>query len=132
MKQVKGTLLECTQQAVAIFRLRTVQDQKHRPFHCQIKGPLLTDLYLAPGETEDMTLNRLGQAISRQARISQSPVGDQPALLEYDAMGIGETADEEPIFGKLYLVGTSEPVVLISRLEAGKQAQVDLSSEPLT
>lgn len=116
MKQVKGTLLECLHQAAAIFRLRTMLDQKHREFNCQIKEPLLTDLYLAPGETEGLTLTHLGQAISMQSRVSQVPVGDQSALLEYDTMGIGESADEEEeeVFGKLYLVSTSEPVVLIS------------------
>jgi hypothetical protein len=132
MTQLKGTFLECVQKAVAMYRLRTEQDGKHRAFHCQIKGPLLTSLYLTPGETEDMTLNRLGEAISNQARISQAPVGDQPAFLEYDKAWIGEDTDDYQVFGKLYLVGVSEPVVLIYRLEAGKEAEAGLSSETLT
>jgi hypothetical protein len=131
MKQVKGTLLECLHRAEDIFSVQATQGWKQRSFYCQIKGPLLMDLFLAPGEAEGMTLKQLGLAISKQARVSQVSIGDQPALLEYDLTGIGETADEEPVFGKFYLAGTPEPVVLIRRLEAGKEVQGGLSSESL-
>ncbi len=64
-----------------------------------------------------MTLKRLGEAIIQQARVSSVPVGPQSALLEYGDAWIGEALDDRRIFGKVYLVGASEPVALIYQLD---------------
>ena len=64
-----------------------------------------------------MTLKRLGEAITQQARISQVPVAHKSALLEYDDARDGEALDDRRTFGKLYLVCTNEPVALIYQLD---------------
>jgi hypothetical protein len=117
MKQVRGTLLECVKQAADICHLRTQEEQGTIEFYCRIRYPLLTGLYLNPGESEQMTLKRLGEAIIQQARVSSVPVGHQSALLEYGDAWVGEALDDRRIFGKVYLVGASEPVALIYQLD---------------
>ena len=117
MKQVRGTLLECVKQAADICHLRTQEEQETIQFYCRIRYPLLTSLYLNPGESEQMTLKRLGEAITQQARVSQVPVAHTSALLEYDDAQDGEALDDQRTFGKLYLAGTREPVALIYQLD---------------
>ena len=117
MKQTKGTLLECVKKAADIYLLRTRQEQGTTQFYCLIRDPLLKGLYLNPGESERMTLKRLGEAITQQAQVSQAPVGYKSALLEYDDAWAGEAFDDRWVFGKLYLTGTSEPVALIYQLD---------------
>jgi hypothetical protein len=117
MKQVRGTLHECVQKTADICTLRTQEEQGTIQFYCRIRYPLLTSLYLNPVESEQMTLKRLGEAITQQARVSQVPVAHTSALLEYDDAWDGEALDDQRTFGKLYLVGTSEPVALIYLLD---------------
>ena len=117
MKQIKGTLLECVKKAADIYQLKTQEKQGTSHFYCLVRYPLLTGLYLHPGESEQMSLKRLGEAITQQGQVSQAPVGHEPALLEYDDTWVGEALDDWRVFSKLYLVGTSEPVAFIYRLD---------------
>jgi hypothetical protein len=80
---------------------------------CQLQGPLVTGLYLVPGETEGITLKRLGEAISTQARISPCPLEQQPALLDYDDTSLGQTSGNRRMLGTLSLTGENEPVALL-------------------
>jgi hypothetical protein len=80
---------------------------------CQLQGPLVTGLYLVPGETEGITLKRLGEAISTQARISPCPLEQQPALLDYDDTSLGQQLGNRRLLGTLSLAGENEPVALL-------------------
>src|SRR5207245_10900466 len=80
-----------------------------------IQVKLLTDLYLIPEEATEMTLQRLGEAVSIQGRISSSPLGQQPAILEYDETGAGTLIDDRWAIGTLSFVGETEPAVFLYR-----------------
>ena len=126
MKHTTGTLGSCLQQATAVCseQLHEEQSVAALTVRCQLQGPLVTGLYLVPGETEGITLKRLGEAVSTQARISPCPLEQQPALLDYDDTSLGQTSGNRRILGTLYLTGENEPVVLLYWLD-------DQTKEPL-
>lgn len=123
MRRVEGTLLQCVQQATELSRLRTEEEQAASPVLCRLQGSLLTSLYLHPGEGEGMTLKQLGQAISKQEKVSSVPVAQEPALLEYDETWLGEHIDDQLVLGKLYLKAQFQPVALIYQLTSARLAQ---------
>src|SRR5438045_1426326 len=102
MKRITGTLGSCLQQATALCseQLHEEKSVAAVTVRCQLQGPLVTGLYLVPGETEGITLKRLGEAVSTQARISPCPLEQQPALLAYDDTSV------EPIPDKRRLLAT--------------------------
>ena len=117
MKHMTGTLGTCLQQATALCSGRTQEERASAAVdvRCQLQGQLVTGLYLVPGETEGITLKRLGEAISTQARISPSPLEQQPAILEYDETRVGRHEGNRRIVGILSLKGETEPVALLYR-----------------
>ena len=115
MKRITGTLGSCLQQATAVCseRLHEEKSVAAVTVRCQLQGLLVTGLYLVPGETEGITLKRLGEAVSTQARISPCPLEQQPALLDYDDTSLGQTSGNRRILGTLSLTGEKEPVALL-------------------
>ena len=115
MKRITGTLGSCLQQATTVCseQLHEEKSVAAVTVRCQLQGPLVTGLYLVPGETEGITLKRLGEAISTQARISPCPLEQQPALLDYDDTNLGQTSDNRRILGTLSLTGENQPVALL-------------------
>jgi hypothetical protein len=87
MKRQTGPLATCIRQAADLYGSGKPDERRVFPVRCFLQGKLLTDLYLIPGEATEMTLQRLGEAVSVQGRISSSPLGQQPAILEYDETG---------------------------------------------
>jgi hypothetical protein len=77
-----------------------------------VQGKLVTGLFLFPGETRGITLERLGEAITTQARINPSPLEQHPATLEYDETGIGHLVNDRRVVGVLSLEDETEPVAL--------------------
>ena len=127
MKRITGTVDTCLQQAKDLCWDST--SEAHTPatraVRCQLQGKLVSGLYLVPGETEGITLKRLGEAMSTQARISSSPLEQQLAILEYDETGVGLLQGDRRIMGILSLSGEPEPVALLYCLddEAREPAQ---------
>jgi len=115
MKRITGTLGSCLQQATALCSEHLHEDKSVAALtvRCQLQGPLVTGLYLVPGETEGITLKRLGEAISTQARISPCPLEQQPALLDYDDTSPGQPLGNRRFLGTLSLTGENEPVALL-------------------
>ncbi len=119
MKRITGTLGSCLQQATALCseQLHEERSAAALAVRCQLQGPLVTGLYLVPGETEGITLKRLGEAISTQARISPTPLEQQPALLDYDDLSLGQLSGNRRILGTLSLAGENQPVALLYWLD---------------
>jgi hypothetical protein len=119
MKRITGTLGSCLQQATGVCS-QQLQEEKSvaaLSVRCQLQGPLVTGLYLVPGETEGITLKRLGEAISTQARISPCPLEQQSALLDYDDTSLGQQLGNRRLLGTLSLAGENEPVALLYWLD---------------
>ena len=119
MKRITGTLGSCLQQASTVCseHLHEEKSVAAVTVRCQLQGPLVTGLYLVPGETEGITLKRLGEAISTQARISPCPLEEQPALLDYDDTSLGQPSGNRRMLGTLSLTGANEPVALLYWLD---------------
>lgn len=119
MKRITGTLGTCLQQATDLCSVRTREEPASAAsaVRCQLQGDLVTGLYLVPGEAEGMTLKRLGEAITTQARISPTPLEQQPAILEYDETGVGQVLNARRIIGTLSLRGEAQPVALLYYLD---------------
>ena len=119
MKRITGTLGSCLQQATVVCgeQLHEEQSVAALSVRCQLQGPLVRGLYLVPGETEGITLKRLGEAISTQARISPCPLEQQPALLDYDDTSLGQSSGNRRLLGTLSLTGENEPVALLYWLD---------------
>lgn len=119
MKRITGTLGSCLQQATAVCSEHLHEERSIAALtvRCQLQGPLVTGLYLVPGETEGITLKRLGEAVSTQARISPCPLEQQPALLDYDDTGLGQQLGNRRLLGTLSLAGENEPVALLYWLD---------------
>jgi len=119
MKRITGTVDTCLQQAKDLCW--DSRSEAHTPatraVRCQLQGKLVSGLYLIPGETEGITLKRLGEAMSTQARISSSPLEQQLAILEYDETGVGLRQGDRRIMGILSLTGEPEPVALLYCLD---------------
>ena len=115
MKRQTGPLATCIRQAADLYGSGKPDEQRVFPVRCFLQGKLLTDLYLIPGEATEMTLQRLGEAVSVQGRISSSPLGQQPAILEYDETGAGTLIDDRWAVGTLSFVGETEPAVFLYR-----------------
>jgi hypothetical protein len=115
MKRITGTLGSCLQQATDVCSQQLHEEKSVAALsvRCQLQGPLVTGLYLVPGETEGITLKRLGEAISTQARISPCPLEQQPALLDYDDTSLGQQLGNRRLLGTLSLAGENEPVALL-------------------
>jgi hypothetical protein len=119
MKRITGTLGSCLQQATALCSEHLQEEKSVAALNvrCQLQGPLVTGLYLVPGETEGITLKRLGEAISTQARISPCPLEQQSALLDYDDTSLGQQLGNRRLLGTLSLAGENEPVALLYWLD---------------
>ena len=119
MKRMTGTLGACLQHATTLCTSRTREEQAEAAVtvRCQLQGQLVTGLYLVPGESEGITLKRLGEAISIQARINPSPLEQRPAILEYDETRVGLREGDRRIMGILSFEGESEPVALFYCLD---------------
>jgi hypothetical protein len=115
MKRQTGPLATCIRQAADLYGSGKPDERRVFPVRCFLQGKLLTDLYLIPGEATEMTLQRLGEAVSVQGRISSSPLGQQPAILEYDETGAGTLIDDRWAVGTLSFVGETEPAVFLYR-----------------
>ena len=115
MKRKTGPLATCIQQAADLYGSGKPDEQRVFPVRCFLQGKLLTDLYLVPGEATEMTLQRLGEAVSTQARISSSPLGQQSAILEYDETGVGTLIDDRWAVGTLCFKGETDPAVFLYR-----------------
>ena len=115
MKRQTGPLATCIRQAADLYGSGKPDEPRIFPVRCFLQGKLLTDLYLIPGEATEMTLQRLGEAVSAQGRISSSPLGQQPAILEYDETGAGTLIDDRWAVGTLSFVGETEPAVFLYR-----------------
>ena len=115
MKRQTGPLATCIRQAADLYGSGKPDERRVFPVRCFLQGKLLTDLYLIAGEATEMTLQRLGEAVSTQARISAAPLGQQPAILEYDETGAGTLIDDRWAVGTLSFVGESDPAVLLYR-----------------
>ena len=115
MKRQTGPLATCIRQAADLYGSGKPDERRVFPVRCFLQGKLLTDLYLVPGEATEMTLQRLGEAVSVQGRISSSPLGQQPAILEYDETGAGTLIDDRWAIGTLSFVGETEPAVFLYR-----------------
>ena len=119
MKRITGTLGSCLQQATVVCSEHLHEEKSIAAVtvRCQLQGPLVTGLYLVPGETEGITLKRLGEAISTQARISPCPLEEQSALLDYDDTSLGQPSGNRRMLGTLSLTGANEPVALLYWLD---------------
>jgi hypothetical protein len=115
MKRKTGSLAACIQQAAALYGSGKPDERIVFPVRCQLQGKLLTGLYLMPGEAEAMTLQRLEEAVSTQARISSSPLEQQPAILEYDETRAGTILDDRWVVGTLCFAGETDPAVVLYR-----------------
>ncbi len=115
MKRQTGPLATCIRQAADLYGSGKPDERSVFPVRCFLQGKLLTDLYLVPGEATEMTLQRLGEAVCVQGRISSSPLGQQPAILEYDETGAGTLIDDRWAVGTLSFVGETEPAVFLYR-----------------
>jgi len=115
MKRQTGPLATCIRQAADLYGSGKPDERGVFPVRCFLQGKLLTGLYLIPGEATEMTLQRLGEAVNTQARISAAPLGQQPAILEYDETGAGTLIDDRWAIGTLSFVGETEPAVFLYR-----------------
>ena len=115
MKRKTGPLVTCIQQAADLYSSGKPDERGVFPVRCFLQGKLLTGLFLVPGEATEMTLQRLGEAVSTQARISSSPLGQQPAILEYDETGVGTLIDDRWAVGTLCFEGETDPAVFLYR-----------------
>src|SRR5436309_10802114 len=89
MKRQTGPLATCIRQAADLYGSGKPDEREVFPVRCFLQGKLLTGLFLVPGEATEMNLQRLGEGVNTQARISFSPLGQPSALLEYDETGGG-------------------------------------------
>jgi hypothetical protein len=115
MKRKTGPLATCIQQAADLYGSGKPDEREVFPVRCFLQGKLLTGLFLVPGEATEMTLQRLGEAVSTQARISSSPLGQQSAILEYDETGVGTLIDDRWAVGTLCFKGETDPAVFLYR-----------------
>jgi len=115
MKRKTGPLVTCIQQAADLYSSGKPDERGVFPVRCFLQGKLLTGLFLVPGEATEMTLQRLGEAVSVQGRISSSPLGQQPAILEYDETGAGTLIDDRWAVGTLCFKGETDPAVFLYR-----------------
>src|SRR5215472_16912041 len=115
MKRKTGPLALCIQQAADFYSSGKSDTREGVPVRCLLQGKLLTDLSLMPGEATGMTMQRLGEAVNVQARISAFPVGQQAANFVYDETGVGTVIDDRRVIGTLCFEGAIEPAVLLYR-----------------
>ena len=115
MKRKTGPLAACIRQAADLYGSGKPDEREVFPVRCFLQGKLLTGLFLVPGEATEMTLQRLGEAVSTQARISSSPLGQQSAILEYDETGVGTLIDDRWAVGTLCFKGETDPAVFLYR-----------------
>ncbi len=115
MKRKTGPLAACFQQATNIYGSGKPDERVVFPVRCQLQGKLLTGLHLMPGEATGMTLQRLGEALSVQARISPFPLVQQSAILEYDETGAGTVINDQRVVGTLRFEGETDPTVFLYR-----------------
>ena len=115
MKRQTGPLATCIRQAADLYGSGKPDERGVFPVRCFLQGKLLTGLFLVPGEATEMTLQRLGEAVSTQARISSAPLGQQPAILEYDETGVGTLIDDRWAVGTLCFKGETDPAVFLYR-----------------
>ena len=115
MKRKTGPLATCIQQPADLYGSGKPDEREVFPVRCFLQGKLLTGLFLVPGEATEMTLQRLGEAVSTQARISSSPLGQQSAILEYDETGVGTLIDDRWAVGTLCFKGETDPAVFLYR-----------------
>ena len=115
MKRKTGPLATCIQRAADLYGSGKPDERGVFPVRCFLQGKLLTGLFLVPGEATEMTLQRLGEAVSTQARISSSPLGQQSAILEYDETGVGTLIDDRWAVGTLCFKGETDPAVFLYR-----------------
>jgi hypothetical protein len=115
MKRITGTLSTCVRQAADLWSSTNREEliPVNADIRCQLQGKLMKGLYLVPGETEAMTLKRLGEAISTQARVKPSPLEQQPTILEYDETGVGQVINDRRVLGTFSFIGEADPVALL-------------------
>jgi hypothetical protein len=115
MKHKTGPLAACIKQAADLYGSGKPDERVVFPVRCLLQGKLLTGLYLMPGEATEMTLQRLGEAVSTQGRISSCPLGQQSANLKYDETGAGTVINDRRVVGTLCFEGESDPAVFLYR-----------------
>jgi hypothetical protein len=115
MKSKTGPLAACIQQAADLYSSGKPDEREVFPVRCLLQGKLLTGLYLVPGEATGMTLHRLGEAVSAQAQISSFPLGQRPAILEYDETGAGTIINDRWVVGTLCFERETDPLVFLYR-----------------
>ncbi len=115
MKRKTGPLAACIKQAADLYSSGKPDERVVFPVRCQLQGKLLTGLYLMPGEATGMTLQRLGEAVSAQARISPFPLGQQSAILEYNETGAGTVINDRWVVGTLCFEGETDLAVFLYR-----------------
>jgi hypothetical protein len=115
MKRKTGPLAVCIQQAADLYSASKSDTREGVAVRCLLQGKLLTDLYLMPGEATRMTVQRLGEAVNVQARISASPLGQQAVNFEYDETGVGTVIDDRRVIGTLRFEGELDPAVVLYR-----------------
>ena len=115
MKRKTGPLATCIKQAADLYGSGKPDKREIFPVRCLLQGKLLTGLSLMPGEATGMTLQRLGEAVSVQARISSYPLGQQSANLEYDETEGGMVINDRRVVGRLCFEGETDPAVLLYR-----------------
>ncbi len=117
MKRKTGPLAACIKQAADLYGSGKPDQRGAFPVRCLLQGKLLTGLSLLPGEATGMTLRRLGEAVSVQARSSSYPLGQQSANLEYDETEGGTVINDRRVVGTLCFEGETDPAVLLYRLD---------------
>jgi hypothetical protein len=115
MKRQTGPLATCIKQAADLYGSEKSDKREGVSVRCLLQGKLLTGLYLMPGEAAGMSLKRLGEALSIQARISPYPLGQQSATFEYDETGVGTVINDQRVVGTLCLEGETNPALVLYR-----------------
>ena len=118
MKRKTGSLAVCIKQAADLYSTGKPDMREVVPVRCLLQGKLLISLSLMPGEDTGMTVQRLGEAVNLQARISASPVGQQVANFEYDETGVGTVINDRRVIGTLCFEGELDPAVVLYRLDS--------------
>ncbi len=115
MKRKTAPLETCIKQAADLYGSGKPDNREVFPVRCLLQGKLLNDLPLMPGEAAEMTLQRLGEALNVQARISSYPLGQQSATLEFDETGVGTVMNDRRVVGTLCFEGETYPAMVLYR-----------------
>ena len=115
MKRKTGPLVACIKQAADLYGSGKPDEQVVVPVRCLLQGKLLICLCLMPGDATGMTLQRFGEALSVQARISPYPLGQQSVILEYDETGAGTVINDRRVIGTLCFEGETAPAAFLYR-----------------